>query len=172
MEHTSKQGAGTIRFERIYDALNEDVWALWTTKEGLEEWFAPEGMRCEVTALDLRVGGAFDYVMTAIGTEQAAYLADLDLPQIARVSGRIVEMVRHQRLLVRFDMDFVPGVEPYPYDMVVEMNVKDERVHMILTADRHPDPDMTRGASHGLINQLQRFDLAIAARATKERRGK
>lgn len=170
MKHTSEQGAGTIRFERVYDAPIEDVWALWTTKEGLEEWFAPEGMRCEVTALEPRVGGAFNYVMTAVGAEQAAYQASLDLPQTARVSGRIVEMVHHRRLLIRFDMDFVPGVEPYPYDMAVKMNVEDGRVHMILTADRHPDPEMTRGASHGLTSQLQRFDLAIAARATKERR--
>jgi uncharacterized protein YndB with AHSA1/START domain len=170
MARAGELGAGSIMFERIYDASIEDVWALWTTKEGLEEWFAPKGMRCEVSALELRVGGAFDYVMTAIGTEQAAYLATLDLPQTARVSGRIVEVVRHRRLLIRFDMDFVPGVEPYPYDMAVEMSVEDGRVHMILTADRHPDPEMTRGASLGLTSQLQQFDLAIAARVTKERR--
>ncbi len=44
MAHTSEPEAGTIRFERVYDASIEDVWALWTTKEGLEEWYAPEGM--------------------------------------------------------------------------------------------------------------------------------
>ena len=54
MAHASEPGAGTIRFERVYDASIEDVWALWTTKEGLEEWFAPEGMRFEVSALELR----------------------------------------------------------------------------------------------------------------------
>jgi hypothetical protein len=41
---------------------------------------------------------------------------------------------------------------------------------MIVTADRHPDPEMTRGAILGLTSQLQRFDLAIAARVTKEQR--
>jgi uncharacterized protein YndB with AHSA1/START domain len=43
MAHASELGADTIRFERVYDAPIKDVWALWTTKEGLEEWFAPEG---------------------------------------------------------------------------------------------------------------------------------
>lgn len=169
MAHVSEQGAGAIRFERVYDAPIEDVWALWTTKEGLEEWFAPEGMSFEVTALQLRIGGAFDYVMTAVGAEQVAYLASLDMPQTARVSGRLVDMVRHRRLLIRFAMDFVTGVEPYPYDMLVDLHAEDGRVRMILTADRHPDPEMTRGAILGLTSQLQRFDLAIAARATKER---
>lgn len=169
MAHASERGAGPIRFERVYDASIEDVWALWTTKEGLEAWFAPEGMRVEITALHLRVGGAFDYVMTAVGAEQIAYLANLDMRQTARVRGRFVEMVRHRRLCIRFDMDFVPGVEPYPYDMLVEMNVEAGRVRMVLTADRHPDPEITSGAILGLTSQLQKFDLAIAARTRGER---
>jgi uncharacterized protein YndB with AHSA1/START domain len=42
MVQASEPSADTIRFERVYDASIEDVWALWTTKEGLEAWFAPE----------------------------------------------------------------------------------------------------------------------------------
>jgi uncharacterized protein YndB with AHSA1/START domain len=170
MAHAGELGADNIRFERVYDASIEDVWALWTTKEGLEEWFAPEGMRFEVSTLELRVGGAFVHVMTAVGAEQVAYMANVNLLPRARVSGRFVEMVRHRRLRIRFDIDFVPGVESYPYDMMVELHPEAGRVRMVLTADRHPDPEMTRGAILGLTSQLQRFDLAIAARATKEQR--
>jgi uncharacterized protein YndB with AHSA1/START domain len=170
MAHAGELSAGTIRFERVYDASIEEVWALWTTKEGLEEWFAPEGMHVEVLALELRVDGAFVHVMTAVGAEQVAYFANLNRPPTARVSGRFVEMVRHRRLRIRFDIDFVPGVETYPYDMVVELHAEAGRVRMIVTADRHPDAEMTRGAIVGLTSQLQRFDLAIAARATKEQR--
>ena len=169
MAYATELGAATVSFERVYDASIEDVWALWTTKEGIEEWFAPEGMRFEVSILEPWVGGAFDHVMTAVGTEQVAYLTNLDLPLSSWVSGRFVEIVRHQRLQIRFDIDFVPGVEPYPYDMLVELHAEAGRVRMALTADRHPDPEMTRGAILGLTSQLQRFDLAIAARATKER---
>lgn len=168
--HASELGAGTIRFERVYDASIEDVWALWTTKEGLEEWFAPEGMSMEVSVLELRVGGAFDHVMTAVGAEQVAYLANLNRPSKAWVSGRFLEIERHRRLRIRFDIDFVPGVESYPYDMVVELHAEARQVRMVLTADRHPDPEMTRGAILGLTSQLQRFGLAIAARATTEQR--
>jgi uncharacterized protein YndB with AHSA1/START domain len=170
MAHASELGAGAIRFERVYDASVEDVWALWTTKEGLEEWFAPEGMHIEVLALELRVGGAFDHVMTAVGAEQVAYMVKVNRPPTARVSGRFVEIVRHRRLRIRFDIDFVPGVESYPYDIAVELHTEAGRVRMIVTADRHPDPEMTRGAILGLTSQLQRFDLAVAARATREQR--
>ena len=170
MARAGEPGADTLRFERVYDASIEDVWALWTTKEGLEEWFAPEGMRFEVSVLELRVGGAFDHVMTAVGAEQVAYLSTLGRPLSVWVSGRFVEIEPHRRLRIRFDMDFVPGMESYPYDMLVELHPEAGQVRMVLTADRHPDAEMTRGAMIGLTSQLQRFDLAIAARATKEQR--
>ena len=160
--------ADRLRFERVYDAPIEDVWALWTTKQGLEAWFAPEGMQVEVSAFELRVGGAFVHVMTAVGGEQVAYLTNLNRPTTVWVSARFIEMVPYRRLRIRFDMDFVPGVEPYPYDMLVELHAEAGRVRMILTADRHPDPEMTRGAVIGLTSQLQRFGLAIAARTTRE----
>lgn len=161
---------GSLRFERVYRASIEDVWALWTTKEGLEEWFAPEGMEVEVTPFELRVGAPLDHLMTAVGAEQIAYLANLDRPLAVQVSGRFVEVVHHRRLRIRFDIDFVPGVESYPYDMLVELHAEAGRVRMVLTAERHPDAEMTRGAIIGLTGQLQKFDLAIAARATREQR--
>jgi uncharacterized protein YndB with AHSA1/START domain len=170
MEQVSDPGADTIRFERFYDASIEDVWALWTTKEGLEEWYAPEGMHVEILALELRLGGAFEQVMTAVGADQVAYLANANMSRTARVSGRFVELVHHRRLRIRFDIDFVPGVESYPYEMMVELSTERGRVQMIVTTDRHPDREMTRGAVLGLTSQLQRFDLAITARATMERR--
>ena len=33
----------TITIERTYQAAIEDVWALWTTKEGIESWWGPDG---------------------------------------------------------------------------------------------------------------------------------
>lgn len=155
-------GTTTVSFERVYTAAIEDVWALWTTKEGLEAWFAPEGMRFEVSVLELWPGGAFDHVMRAVGPEEIAYLTKLGLPLSTWTSGRFIEVEPHRRLRIRFDIDFVPGVDPYPYDMLVELHAEGAEVRMILTADRHPDPEMTRGAILGLTSQLQRFALALA----------
>lgn len=168
MLNASELGTNAIRFERLYDASVEDIWALWTTKEGLAEWFAPDGMHVEILALELRLGGAFDHVMTAVGAEQVSDLASLDLSKSARVCGRFIEMIPHERMRIRFDIDFVPGVATYPYDMAVDLHTEAGRVRMIVTADRHPDPEMTRGAILGLTSQLQHFDSAIAARTTRE----
>jgi uncharacterized protein YndB with AHSA1/START domain len=172
MTEASRTGAETIRFERVYDASIEDVWALWTTKEGLEEWFAPEGLRMDVKTMEFRVGGAFNHMMTAVGAEQIAYMAHLNRPPETMVSARFVEIVPHRRLRIRFDIDFVPGTKTYPYDMAVDLSEEAGRVRMIVTADRHPDPEMTRGAIAGLTSQLRRFDTAIAERASRGQRGR
>ena len=74
MANVSKSESRPIRFERVYDGPVDDLWALWTTKEGLEAWFAPEGTQVEVPDLDVRVGGSFDHVMTAVGGEAVAYM--------------------------------------------------------------------------------------------------
>ena len=46
-----------ISFERKYEAPVEDVWDLWTTAEGIESWWGPEGFSVRVSKLDLRPGG-------------------------------------------------------------------------------------------------------------------
>ena len=96
-------------------------------------------------------------------------------PLPTRPHGRLIRRVflplgrrRRRRGLDVFD--FVPGVESYPYDMLVELHAEAGRVRMVLTADRHPDPEMTRGAVLALTTQLERFERAIAARASKEQR--
>jgi hypothetical protein len=34
-----------ITIERTYPASVEEVWELWTTKEGIEAWWAPDGFK-------------------------------------------------------------------------------------------------------------------------------
>jgi uncharacterized protein YndB with AHSA1/START domain len=165
MAQVSKQQARPIRLERVYDGPVEDLWALWTTKEGLEEWYAPPGARIEVTALELRVGGAFEHVATAMSDNAIAYMDSVGRPRSTFVRGQFVEIVHHERLLIRYAIDFVPGAEPYPYDILVELHTEGERVRMVVTADAHPDAEMTRLAGQALAGQLNQCTAALAARA-------
>ena len=79
-----------VVIERTYRASIEDVWALWTTKEGFESWWGPQGFRSEVHELDARVGGALRYDMIADTPEMVAAMktvsyTHLTLPTILRV---------------------------------------------------------------------------------------
>ncbi len=164
MARTDKPEAAPIRFERVYDGPVDDLWALWTTKDGLEAWFAPGGCRLEVTILDLRVGGEFEHVMTAVHPDAIAYMESAGRSLVTRALGRFVEVRPHERLHMRFTMDFLPGVESYPYNIVVEFQPQGERVRMVVTADAHPDAEQTRLASQTLEGQLREFESILTSK--------
>lgn len=48
---------------RSFDATAEAVFDAWTQLEEWQAWIGPRGVKCEVTALDARVGGRFRLVM-------------------------------------------------------------------------------------------------------------
>jgi uncharacterized protein YndB with AHSA1/START domain len=161
---------GPATFERVYEAPVEDLWALWTTKERLQEWFTPEGCRFEVPVLDVRDGGAFEHVMTAVQDEPIAYLESVGRSRTTRARGRFVEVRPYERLHMQFTVDFVPGVEPYPYDIVVQFFPEGGRVRMVVTADPHREAELTRVAAEEMTRQLRRFDAALASLRSKARR--
>src|SRR5271167_496960 len=69
-----------IVIERTYEASIEDVWELWTTKDGIESWWGPEGFSVKVHRLDLRAGGQMLYAMTAVGPAQVQFMKQAGLP--------------------------------------------------------------------------------------------
>jgi uncharacterized protein YndB with AHSA1/START domain len=69
-----------ITLERTFTAAIEDVWALWTTKEGIESWWGPEGFTVTVRKIDLRPGGELLYAMSATGPDQIASMTRSSRP--------------------------------------------------------------------------------------------
>ena len=82
-----------IRLERTFAAPLEDVWELWTSKEGIESWWGPEGFTVEVLALDLRPGGAFRYAMKATAPAQVEFMRNAGMPLTNDVRARFTEAV-------------------------------------------------------------------------------
>ena len=68
-----------ITMERTYDAASlDDVWDLWTTKDGIESWWGPEGFTVKVRTLDLDAMHAEEW------TERAAAGWTEELGKLAR----------------------------------------------------------------------------------------
>src|SRR6266403_1654580 len=77
---TTQPPQAVIRLERRYEAAVEDLWFLWTTKEGFESWWGPEGFRVEVRKLDLREGGELVYDMIAATPEHIEFMKKANMP--------------------------------------------------------------------------------------------
>jgi uncharacterized protein YndB with AHSA1/START domain len=155
---TDTRNSQKVVLERTYKARLEDLWALWTTKEGFESWWGPVGFRVEVRALESRVGGLLHYDMIAEGPEQIAAMKAMGQPLSHETRGRFSELVPLRRLAITHTIDFLPGVTPYDNTTVMELVPAGDRVRMVITADPHHDPEFTKMAVEGWTSQLTKLD--------------
>lgn len=153
-----------IRIERTYEARVEELWELWTTKEGFESWWGPEGFRVEVHELDLRVGGALVYDMIAHDAAQIAAMKRAGMPLSHATRGTFIEVLAPARLTVRYLIDFIPGVPSYENNIRLELIADGTQVRMVVDIDHHIDQGWTERALVGFTSQLTKLPAALAAR--------
>src|SRR5262245_33534087 len=147
-----------VVIERTYRARVEELWELWTTKEGFESWWGPEGFRVEVHALDARVEGTLHYDMIADAPEQIAAMKRMGHATSHETRGKFVEVRPRERLAITHVIDFLPGVSPYESTMVVEFFASGERVRMVVTLDPMHNAEFTRMSTMGFTSQLAKLD--------------
>lgn len=152
-----------ISMERTYRASVEDVWDLWTTAEGIESWWGPEGFEVKVRKLDLRPGGELEYDMIATGPEQMAFMKQAGMPLAQRARATYTEVAPRRRLAYDHLADFIPGVEPYVVAHLVELHPVAQGVRMVLTFDAMHDEVWTQRAAMGWENELGKLERALAA---------
>ena len=144
--------------ERIYRAPVEDLWALWTTKDGFESWWGPEGFRVEVGTLEPREGGALAYDMIADTPETVAAMRQMGWSASHATRGRFAEFRPHERLKLVHVIDFIPGVEPYESTIEVDFHRREADTMMLVTLHPHRDPHWTRMSAEGFRSQLTKLD--------------
>ena len=161
---TARTNRPVVRVERRYEGVVEDLWYFWTTKEGFESWWGPEGFRVEVRKLDLRVGGDLVYDMIAVDPEHIESLRKLNMPTSHGTRGTFAEIVLLQRLAISHMIDFIPNVRPYENTIVAEFFPEGARVRMVITVDEHPTPEWTQRSIEGMESQLTKVPAALVAR--------
>ena len=126
-----------INLQRTFEASLDLVWELWTTKDGIESWWGPPGFEVKVSKLELRAGGALEYVMTCIGAEQIAFMKQHNQPLSTPLKARYTE-VRAKTLAAWMNLaDFIPGVDPYEVEarlMLTELRAESVRVDLQIDA--------------------------------------
>ncbi len=158
-----RTSAPKVTIERTFKAPPEKVWAMWTTKEGLEQWYAPEGFDVRVRKVDLRVGGGYEIVMEATDPEviEAVKAAGVAATNVLR--GTYTEIAPERRLAFRDVADFIPGVEPYAVATSVEFHAVPGGTKVVLVTDAMHNAEWTQMATMGWNSQLDRLVAILDA---------
>lgn len=157
----------SVRFEESYEATLDEVWSLWTTPDGFEAWWGPQGFRVEVQALEARAGGALRYDMIADAPEMVAFMAREGMPVSHPVTATITECDPPTRLTIRNVIDFVPGFAPYENHIRVTLTAEGDRVRMVVLVDAHPDDLWTQRSTEGWRSQATKLPAALVRRRAR-----
>lgn len=152
-----------VVIERSYPASLEEIWELWTTKEGFESWWGPVGFRVEVNELKAQVGGVLRYDMIADTSEMVAAMKRMGRPPSHPTIARFTEFRPHERLVVTNVIDFLPQVAAYEIQIAVDFSLRGDRVHMVVTLDPLHTEEMSGMQKQGFESQLTKLDERFAS---------
>ncbi len=141
--------------ERTVRADRETVWRLWTTPDGVAQWWAPDGFRTDVDRLDLRVGGELVHTMTATAPEQVAFLEQNGLPLATTSRKTFLELDEPRHLAYGSTIDFVPGEAPYEHRTVVDLEEVEGGTHVRMQVEPLHDEVWTERLLAGRTNELE-----------------
>ncbi|WP_222559640.1 SRPBCC domain-containing protein [Caenibius sp. WL] len=151
--------ASAIVIERTYKAAPEELWALWTTREGFESWWGPEQFRADVHRIEARQGGALHYDMVADTPAMVAMMKDIGEPASTACKGTFSEFRPHERLVLTQIIDFLPGVQPYDSRIEVDfIPASSGHTRMVVTLSQMHDAQTTQMQREGFTSQLSKLD--------------
>jgi uncharacterized protein YndB with AHSA1/START domain len=152
-----------VVIERTYRAEIEELWELWTTKDGFESWWGPDGFRAEVHTIEPREGGALHYEMIAATPEMIAVMKQMGRPASHESRGRFAEFKPYDRLTLIHVVDFIPGVAPYESTIVAEFFPSGDSVRMVVTLHPMHDDEFSKMQVMGFTSQLTKLDRRYGA---------
>jgi uncharacterized protein YndB with AHSA1/START domain len=151
----------TTVIERRYHAPIADVWRMWTTKEGIEAWWGPDGFSVTVHSIDLRPGGEMFYAMRAVAPEMVAFMKREGMPTTTESAIVFDEVKPHTLLAYTHLVDFVPGIEAYDVGTRVELIADGAGTRLVLTLDAMHDDPWTERAAMGWRAELGKLEVAL-----------
>ncbi|MCB9761658.1 MAG: SRPBCC domain-containing protein [Alphaproteobacteria bacterium] len=152
-----------VTLERTYQATLEELWALWTTKDGIEAWWGPGGFVVVVHSLDVQPGGELIYTMAAKDPEMIAFMESSGQPTSSLHRATYTEVTPPRRLAWHHLVDFIPDTGTYQVSHLVELHPDPGGVRMVLTFDAMHDDLWTQRATMGWQQELDRIQDALVA---------
>jgi uncharacterized protein YndB with AHSA1/START domain len=152
-----------VVIERTFRATLEEVWDLWTTKDGFESWWGPEGFRVEVHELDARAGGALRYDMIADTPEMVTAMKNMGQPAVHKTRGVFTDVVPHKRIVLTHVIDFFVGKPAFDNVMTIDLHAADGRVRMTVALGAMGNhPELGKMQQEGFTSQLRKLERRFA----------
>ena len=135
----------TLVITRTFDAPASRVFDAWLTRDQWQSWIGPEGVDCDVTELDPRVGGRYRLVMHLDGGTTIAVMGVfevIDRPNILRFTwGAEADRTRQSAVELTFT----------ERNGRTELVLRQERLGSAANREAH------RGGWDSALNKLDRF---------------
>jgi uncharacterized protein YndB with AHSA1/START domain len=144
--------------ERTFRRSVEELWGLWTTKEGFESWWGGEGSRVEVHTIEAREGGTLHYEMIAEAPADITARNQMGLVPASSVRARFTEFRPYRRLILTHVMDFVPGVKSYEQTIAVDFFPVGDSVRMVTTIEPLHNEEFTQTSIRVFTSQLRMLE--------------
>lgn len=161
-EASVNQQAGPITLEKVYAASPERIWELWTTPEGIQSWWAPDGFVVKVDKLELEPGGELIYTMTATAQPQVEFMQANGMPLSTTSRKTFVELDEGKKLSYDSLVDFVPGKEPYNFLTTVTLEPVDgDNTKVVMEMQPLHDEEWTGRLVAGRQNELDNLAKVV-----------
>lgn len=161
-DQSSEPDGPGISLERAYPAPPDRIWQLWTTSDGIEAWWSPDGFSTEVGQLDLRPGGELVHTMTARDPQMVQFMTDNGMPLANTSRKRFTEVDPPRRIGYDSLVDYVPGVPPYWVTTMVDLVPEDGGTRVIMTAQVMHDEEWTQRLIMGRQNELENLAKLVS----------
>ena len=102
------------------------------------------------------------YEMIADAPEMIAAMKQMGQPPSHGVRTRFTEVKQHERLVLTNVIDFLPGVEPYENDIIVDFSTMGDSVRMVVTLEQMHSAEFSKMQLEGFTSQLTKLDNRFA----------
>ncbi len=136
----------TLVIDRVFTAPPDRVFAAWTDTAQLAEWYGPEGMKAEIFANDLTVGGQYSLVMKSAEGEY-------------HLSGEYEEIEPPRKLV--FTWKWKTSDETTR--VTIELRPQGDGTHLRLTHTGFPEAEQASSHNQGWSSSLNDLERYLAA---------
>ena len=136
----------TLVIDRVFTAPPDRVFAAWTDTAQLAEWYGPEGMKAEIFANDLTVGGQYSLVMKSAEGEY-------------HLSGEYEEIEPPRKLV--FTWKWKTSDETTR--VTIELRPQGDGTHLRLTHTGFAEAEQTSSHNQGWSSSLNDLERYLAA---------